>query len=354
MSFYVGIDIGGTTSTIALGAPSGDLVRISEQFPTPTREGPVQTISLLVEKVNELLLPLATNLEDVVTVGLASPGPASQDGILEPSPNLIASDWRYFPMRAELEKRFQSHGHAIRVRYIGDGQAAALGEHAVRTGRIETRRCDAPRFTPLTEELQDLRSLFFLAVGTGLGGGEVRDGQVVRGRNGRAGHAGHLLLPQHAFRYEYDRHFRVGNTVSSAESAVSLSALTRQLSHRLSLPEWRHHPLNDVDLPAKEKAKSLRRLAAESDPLALELLDDQARALGMVALMVNYLGDHDLVVIGGGICEMAEPVRQRYLELVRRSYFDHALDGFRDICRIEYSVVGDNASVIGALAFAYD
>ncbi len=354
MAFYVGIDIGGTTSTIAIGAQNRSLIHISEQFPTPSREGPEETISLLVSRVADALRPLAATLEDVITVSLASPGPATLDGVLMPSPNLTHVNWRQFPMRAELEKRFQAHSHAIRVRYIGDGQAAALGEFAVRTGLLDARTCESPRLELPDADDPAMRSLFFVAVGTGLGGGEVRDGLVVRGVNGRAGHAGHLLLPQHAFRFEQDRHIRIGNTVSSAESAVSLTAITHQLNHRLTLPEWRNHPLNQIDLPIKEKAKRLRQLAAEADPLAIELLDDQARALGMVMLMVNYLGDHHLLVIGGGICDMVPQMRERYLGLVKSSYHEHALDGFRDLCDIQYSICGDNASVIGSLAFAYD
>ncbi len=354
MPFYVGIDIGGTTSTVAIGAHNRRLVTLSDQFPTRSQVGPEAVITDLVNQLEELLRPLAATFDDVVTIGLASPGPATFDGVLMPSPNLAAPQWRNFPLRRGLEERIQARAHATKVTYIGDGQAAALGEFAVRTGRLHVRVGDSPHLTDLPAEPASLDSLFFLAVGTGLGGGEVRDGRVVRGANGRAGHAGHLLLPEHAFRYEHDRRFQVGNTVSAAESAVSLSALAYQLDYRLSLPEWKSHPLNDSDDSAKEKAKRLRELAAAEDPLALELLDDQARALGMVLLMVNYIGDHDMQVIGGGICEMTPALRTRYLDLARKSYHDHALDGFRDHYQIEYSICGDNASVLGALESAYE
>lgn len=354
MTFYVGIDVGGTTSTIAIGTRNRSLFRILEQFPTPSVDGPEATIQLLVERVIDALRPLSATLDDVITVCLATPGPATFDGVLMPSPNLKSERWRHFPMRAELEKAFQSHSHTIRVRYLGDGQAAALGEFAVRTGKLDLSADQTLRTGLPGGETERLQSLFFLSVGTGLGGGEVREGRVVRGSNGRAGHAGHLLLPHHAFRYEHDRHFRVGNTVASAESAVSLSALAYQLEYRLTLPEWADHPLNRFNEPIKEKAQQLRQLAAQDDPLALELLDDQARALGLVLLMVNYLGDHDMLVIGGGICDLTETLRNRYLQLAKEAYHEHALDGFRNLCKIEFSSCGDNASVIGALDFAFD
>lgn len=354
MPFYVGIDVGGTTSTIAIGSQDRKLVYVSPQFPTRSQDGPDATLSDLVAEVVRGLHPLRATLDDVITVSLATPGPATIDGVLMPSPNLRADLWANFPMRSELEKRFQSKAHAVKVTYIGDGQAAALGEFVVRSGKIDPSACENFPVDSPPETDQSLRSLFFIAVGTGLGGGEVRDGNVVRGSHGRAGHAGHILLPSHAFRHDHDRRFKVGNTFVAAESAISLSALTHQLQHRLTLPQWKNHPLALLDAPAKEKAKKLRQFAAAEDELAIELLDDQANALGMVMLMVNYVGDYDLLVIGGGICDMATKTRNRYLEIVNQSYDVHALDGFRGLCPITYSVCGDTASVIGALANAYD
>lgn len=354
MPFYVGIDVGGTTSTIAIGSHDRRLVYLSPQFPTRSQDGPDATLGDLVSAVVDGLKVFNSTLDDVITVSLATPGPATIDGTLMPSPNLRADLWANFPMRAALEKRFQSLAHAIKVIYIGDGQAAALGEFAVRSGKITASDCDSFAMPPKSEQDATLRSLFFMAVGTGLGGGEVRERVVVRGSHGRAGHAGHLLLPNHAFRYEHDRQFKVGNTVVSAESAISLSALTHQLQYRLGLPQWKNHPLNEVQGTAKDRAKLLRQYAAAEDPLAVELLDDQATALGMVLLMVNYVGDYDLLIIGGGITEMVPKMRQRYLQKAMSSYHAHALDGFRGLCTIDFSICGDSASVIGSLANAYE
>lgn len=353
MAFYVGIDVGGTTSTVAIGTLDRKLLYLSEQFPTRSVEGPEATLADLFGEVLRGLRELDAAAADVLTVGLATPGPATLDGVLMPSPNLRAERWKHYPIRRELEQRFRGVAPASAVRYIGDGQAAALGEFAVLSGAIDIHRCAG---FDLSADARDsaLQSLFFVAVGTGLGGGEVRDGKVVRGTRGRAGHAGHFLLPQHAFRYEYDRQMKIGNTVSAAESAVSLSALTRQLEYRLTLPQWQDHPLAKSTETAREKAKRLRQFAAAADPLALELLDDQAYALGMVMLMVNYMGDYDRLVIGGGVCDMAPTVRERYLRIAEASYHEHALDGFRDYPGLSYSVCGDHASVIGALCAAYE
>jgi predicted NBD/HSP70 family sugar kinase len=117
----------------------------------------------------------------------------------------------------------------------------------------------------------------------------------------------------------------------------------------LSLDRWQDHSLQSAGGSASDKAKLLRGLADGGDPLALELFDDQALALGITLLSVNYLGDYDLLVIGGGVCDLASAIRDRYLRGVIDSYRRHALEGFRNVVEIQFSVCGDNAPVIGAL-----
>jgi predicted NBD/HSP70 family sugar kinase len=286
------------------------------------------------------------SIEDVSAVGLATPGPATPDGILLKTPNLASAHWDRFPIRAELERSIQECRPGLCVHYIGDGQAAALGEYAIRSRALSW---EGVAERDLAGER--LTSLFMVIVGTGLGGGAVWEGHVVRGRAGRAGHIGHITLPPHAFRYEHDRQLLVGNAYCTAESAISLTALTHQLEHRLSLECWRGHCLAADSGSTRDKAKKLRGLAAAGDPLAVELFEDQARALGIALLNVNYLGDYDLLVIGGGVCDLSPAMRERYRQWAEESYRQSALDGFKNLAGFEFSLCGDNAPVIGALAW---
>ena len=347
MKLFVGIDVGGTTSTIAVGDQDRNVLCVSEQFATRSEDGPDATIGDIAKVIQREITTLGKTLADLESISLATPGPATKDGILLATPNLDPRLWDRVPIRARLEKVFADLGSPIPVRYVGDGQAAALGEYSVRTGKIHWP--DAP-----TENVDDeFDSLFMVAVGTGLGGGEVRDGVTIQGTKGRAGHAGHLMLPMHAFRYEHDRKLQVGNAFCTAESAVSLTALTHQLGYRLTLDCWKDHPLNKHPGSNRDKAKQLRELAASGDALARELFDDQARALGTALLMINYIGDYDRLVMGGGVCGLSSELRDRYLEAVRKSYYDDSLDGFRDFDQFSFSVCGDEASVIGSLVYAY-
>lgn len=348
MAIYVGVDVGGTTTTVAVGDEDRRVLHVSNQFVTRSSEGPQVVIETIVLEIFAAIERAGRLASDLRAVGLATPGPATIDGVLLKTPNLDPTTWDRFPIRQALEQALVKHVPNLGVHYIGDGQAAALGEYAVRSRAVSWDRVP---HTAVSEH--GIASLFMVTVGTGLGGGGVRDGKPVRGSQGRAGHVGHITLPEHAFRFANDRQLRVGNAFCTAESAVSLTALTHQLQHRLTLEQWNGHPLHAQPGSIRDKAKRLRELAAERDPLALELLDDQARALGITLLNVNYLGDFALLVIGGGICDLATELRDRYRHRAEEAYHEHALDGFRNLEGLQFSICGDDASVVGALAWIY-
>ena len=347
MTFYVGVDVGGTTTTITIGGSDHNVLFVSDQFATRASDGPQATIAAIVEQVQQAMQGLDATVDQIAALGLATPGPATLDGILLKTPNLDPAVWDRYPIRLELEKEFKKQAPNLAVHYVGDGQAAALGEYVIRKGDLNWESKLGKR------EVEDVSSLFMVIVGTGLGGGEVRNGQVVRGLEGRAGHAGHVLLPEFAFRHEHDRQLVVGNTKATIESAVSLTGLTHQLEYRLSLPDWKDHTLNQQSGSFKDKAKQLRNLADDNDALALELFDDQAKALGIGLLSINYLGDYDLVVIGGGVCDLSDGVRERYRKTAEDAYRAYCLDGFKNLTQFEFSACGDDAPVMGALAHAY-
>ncbi len=345
MRYFLGVDVGGTTSTVGIASEEREVLYVSDQFATTPDAGPDAVVSAIVDNSMRILSSAGTSPAEVEAVGLATPGPATKDGVLLATTNLPQA-WSQFPIRERLEDAFRRHNGAIVVSYVGDGQAAALGEYAICTRRLRWSQVDAAALPT-----GRLSSLFMVTVGTGLGGGAVRDGRAVRGSEGRAGHVGHISLPVFAFRYEHDRTLRVGNALGTAEAAISLTALAHQLEYRLTLDRWSDHPLHQSSGPARERAKSLRDLAAGGDALAMEMFEDQAKALGITLLNANYLGDYDRMVVGGGVCDLAPKVRKWYLDVARKKYQEQALDGFRGPVDIEYSLCGDEAPVIGAIAW---
>lgn len=347
MPYYLGVDVGGTTSTLAIGNEQRQIVYVSDQFRTTPEKGPQSSVAAIVAATQAAVKQLGISLADIAGGAIVTPGPATMDGVLLSTPNLDRELWDNYPIRGGLQAGLGELQPGIAVRYLGDGQAAALGEYSIRS-----RSLLWDRVPPESLPNEKLDSLFIAIVGTGLGGGAVLSGRAIQGSQGRAGHVGHILLPDYAFRYEHDRKLLKGNAYATSESAVSLSGLAHQLEYRLRLPEWKSHSLNQSDESIKEKSKRLRELVAEGDALAQQLFDDQARALGITMLCVNYLGDYDRLVIGGGVCALPPAVKDRYRKLAEAEYHKHALDGFRNLDRLEFSVCGDDAPVMGAVAWA--
>ena len=219
MRYFIGVDVGGTTSTICVGNQDREVLYVADQFETRSNQGPSATVSAIVDQAAAAMQRVGASIADVEGAGLATPGPATPDGVLLKTPNFDHQMWDRFPIRSELERAFQCFQPSFKVRYIGDGQAAALGEYAVRNRSVTWSHVTA------SSPSESISSLFMVIVGTGLGGGGVRDGLSTRGTAGRAGHVGHIFLPTDAFRYEHDQELLVGNSYCTAESAISLTGL---------------------------------------------------------------------------------------------------------------------------------
>ena len=108
------------------------------------------------------------------SVGLDTPGPASAAGLLSAkgSTNFVHADWAGFDIREALAKRLGKP-----VTYLNDGNAGALWGHFAIFGANS-------RETSIS-----------VVIGTGLGGGIIIDGNVVKGRKGFGGELGHVLIP---------------------------------------------------------------------------------------------------------------------------------------------------------------
>src|SRR6185503_7099661 len=100
---------------------------------------------------------------------------------------------------------------------------------------------------------------------------------------------------------------------------------------------------------------SLRGLAQKGDPLALELFDFQARALGLHVANLTMALDARFVVIGGGLMDpeaTSEAFRQRYLQLVRDTAAPYLFPTQRANVSIVAASLGDLSQAIGAALVA--
>ncbi|MEU4562307.1 ROK family protein [Actinoplanes sp. NPDC023936] len=294
----VGLDNGGTCNNATVLDATGQFL-VSNLVENPSRvlEGPESAVEALAEAFTGILELTSTPFSLVRAVGLDTPGPASANGVISSKggTNFNMAAWHGFDIRSALEKRL-----GLSVIYHNDANAAALYAHHRHFG---------------TEALG--KSSVSAIVGTGLGGGVVENGKVIRGAAGMAGELGHVQIPLHGVLED-------GQPVPACncgfdgdvESIASLTGIKKNL-----LPYWLtrfpDHPL--AGEPIERAAKLLRGYGEKDDPLAIAVFSQQARAIGKLFTIAANFTDPDAYFLGGGVVEAAPHFRQWFLNTVREN-----------------------------------
>jgi glucokinase len=292
----VGIDNGGTSNNATVLDPGGTFhVDRLVEVPSRVTEGPQIAVDAMVDALETVLAVTATERSAVRAVGLDTPGPASADGVISSrgATNFSSPEWWGFDIRGALEKRL-----GLPVVYNNDGNAAALYAHHEHFGSEAARRSSVSAI-----------------VGTGLGGGVVERGQVVRGAAGMAGELGHIRIPLDGILEDGQPAptCNCGN-VGDVESIASLTGILKNL-----LPFWLsrrpEHPLAAVD--RRDAARAVRGLAVAGDELALAIFGQQAAALGRLFTIAANFTDPHAYFVGGGVVEAEPHFRDWFLAKVR-------------------------------------
>jgi len=294
----VGLDNGGNKNNATVLDASGRfLVTQLVESPSRVTEGPDIAVAALAETYAEVLQRMAIDPSRVRAVGLDTPGPASAEGVVSSkgSTNFAHAGWRSFDFRGAVEARL-----GVPVVYNNDGNAAALYAHYQLFGPLATSR-----------------SSISAIVGTGLGGGVIVQGRVVKGAAGFAGELGHVHIPMYGLLGEDQPlpHCNCGFD-GDAESVASLMGIEKNL-----LPYWlRKFP--DHELARAESigraAKMVRAYGEQGDPLALKIFEQQAMALGRLFTVASNFSDPDAYFVGGGVVEADPRFREWFLALVRQ------------------------------------
>lgn len=291
-TFILGIDLGGTKTSVVLGDASGKIyARV--QFPTGA---PAETRCRVVEAAKSFG-------EDFSRVGIACGGPmdVSRGRILAP-PNLPG--WK----NAELVSWFQADLRR-KVALVNDANAGALAEWRWGAGRGVT-------------------DLVFLTCGTGLGAGIIAGGHLLAGVGGNAGEIGHVRLTEEG---------PVGYGKSgSAEGWSSGGGIGRQAV--------------SAGWPASTTTKEVVLAADAGEPQAIALLERAGAKLGRaIAILVDVLNPQ--VVVLGSLYVRA----RRHIELaLRRELEAEALPELLSACRVVPAELGENIGDLQALAAALE
>lgn len=312
-SLTIGIDVGGTK--IAAGVVTAD----GEERAHARHESPAADARAIVTAIGELVGKLRAEADgDIVGVGVAAAGFVDKDrsNVLF-APNLA---WRDEPLRDHLEQQL-----GLPVVVENDANAAAWGEY---------------RFGAAA----DVDDLLLVTVGTGIGGGVVIDGSLMRGGFGIGAEVGHMRVVPDGRLCGCGNHgcwepYGSGNAlVKGARAEVAGGSLLAQpLLERAG---------GD---PARIDGPMISALAAEGDPFSVDRLNELGDWLGAGLASLAAILDPTVIVIGGGVSEAGDLL----LDPIRTS-FGRLLTGraYRPVAQIRQASLGNRAGLLGAADLA--
>jgi glucokinase len=286
----LGIDIGGTK--IAAGVvDSGARVLESAVVPARAAEGFAVSFAQLEAAIE------ATMRDDVTAIGICAPGPLNpKTGVVINPPNLPG--WVNVPLAERI-----SRAYGLPCRVENDANAAGLAEALFGAAR-------------------GYSTVFYVTVSTGIGSGIVLDGKIHHGKSGQAGEGGHVTID-----YRSDSICGCG-TPGCIEALASGTAIARR-----------------AGMPAEEVGCA----AAKGDARAIGILEETALMLAAWLGSVVNLLDPDIIVIGGGVAQIGEPLFSRLRALVPA----RSINQFAAETPIVPAALGPHSGILGAAATVF-
>ncbi len=313
--YILGIDLGGTKILAGVVDANHQILSRAKRS-TPAKEGADALLAALTECGRDALLQAGVPKEQVVGVGVGSPGPLDTEaGVIRSSPNLNVEN---FPIGPGLAENLSK---PVLVR--NDVRAGGWGEYRLGAGK----------------GYQDVLAAF---VGTGIGGCVIQGGKILTGLTGNAGEIGHLIVKANGPKCG------CGNR-GCLEALASRTAITRRVAKAIGKGTVSVLADHVTSKKSRLKSRELSGAYQEGDPLAVREVERSAWNLGLaLGGLINVLGP-EIVIVGGGV---VEAIGEPYVELVRSSARTQSMADPDHRVRITIAALGDDAGILGASLMA--
>ncbi len=311
---FLGIDIGGTKSAVAVATADGH-VRAHVRGASRAEEGADAMIGRVIDMARTAVAEAGLDMADIRAIGIGCGGPLDPvRGVVRHALN--NPGWIDIPLVARIE-------HALRrPAYLeNDANAAALAEHRFGAGR-------------------GVRNLVYLTISTGVGAGVIVDGRLVHGENGNAGELGHLSVRSNGRRCKCGSRGCIEAYCSGpsiADRAQEALARRGAASSLMAL----HHPLHAEHVVAAVHA---------GDRTARTVWDETMEVLGAGVASVIHAFNPRLVLLGGGVTGAGDLL----FDPVRRIVAERTMPALLEAVEIAPAELGDLTGVLGAVSVAVD
>lgn len=303
--YAIGIDVGGTKINAGIVGREGEVIA-AVSLPTLAGEAPVE--ERIAAAVTQLFAEMRPGDPGAAVRGLGI-GTAGQvdweTGAIRHASDLLPG-YTGTPLKALMERRF-----GLPAYVDNDVNVLALAEKYAGAAR-------------------GVKQMVCLALGTGIGGVIVDHGAIVHGRWGGAGEIGHLSV-------DYRGLPCICGGTGCLEAYASGTSIARRMNERLAASGT-----NDDGRPVDTRETVRRWLAG--DPDAAAVMDEACAALGSAIASLIHLCNPELIVIGGGLADVGEPLLRRIEEETRR----RAMPSFMSGVRLLPSSHGSLGGMIGA------
>ena len=319
MTYFLGIDLGGTNIKTGVIDDTGKVIRKHSQ-PTEAKYGADRVLKNMVDAANTVVSAAEMSLKDITYIGIGSPGPVdAENGIVISSPNL--SGWSNYPMRNLIA---QALGRPTVL--ANDANAAAFGEYWVGVGASP-----------------DIQNLIMITLGTGVGSGIVLNGQIVQGTCGYAAEIGHMIVQPDGRECGCGQRGCLETYSSASRTAVRACEL---------LAKGKPSSLQEIykSDPQQVTAKVIFDAAANGDELATDVIDQTAYYLALACIDLTRILDPQMFVFAGGMALAGDALISRINSHFEAQNWHAAPNGVT----LNIAKLGNDAGLIGAAAIAWD
>lgn len=313
MKYSIGIDMGGTSTKIGLFTAEGQKLHCGE-IPTRVAMGKDVIFQDIAQQVQTLLQEQHIDAADCA-FGLGVAGPVEEDGHVQALVNLNLYD--LYP-GDELSACLGGCPVAV----ANDANVAALGEFWQGGGSGH-------------------KSLLFITLGTGVGGGIILNEQIIPGCHGLGGEIGHIWVnPEEEERCNCGGH-------GCLDQMASATGVVRNAKRFLA--KEKEQPLSCLHGVENLTAKEVLDAAKAGDALAEKTVDYCMGFLGKCIADICYVIDPEIVVIGGGLSKAGDYL----LDMIYRHYdYYPRLKASRSTFAL--ARLGNDAGMYGAAKLALD
>ena len=307
-SLSIGIEIGGTKTQVGIGTPDKGLLPGGILRKAVTRvEGANGILHDITSMVDQVLTTQQLRLSDVKRIGIGFGGILdSANGITLKSFQI--DGWTNFPLKEWAERQW---GKPVRI--DNDASTAGLAECKLGNGRGYSR-------------------LFYITIGSGVGGGWILNGKIDSGQGLGAAEIGHMWVPDP----------QSGNPLELEQVCSGWA-----IGHRARVAATQAHSLMEEIAGSLDgiDAKVVYAAAENGDEIAARILRETCQTLGLAISNIVAMLHPERVVVGGGVSLMG-PL---FWDALQKEFQSRVIPVFAPKVDLVQAKLNEDVVVIGAL-----